>query len=137
MAFAKKIDHVAIAVKDLDAAVQTFTRNFEFPVTRHADIPALGISLSMLKVGDAELELFTPTAPNNPPARFLAERGEGMYVLSLEVDDLDAAVQLLAAKGITLSAVAPTGDGHGRLVYLSPKATHGVLLQLIEHPKGQ
>jgi methylmalonyl-CoA epimerase len=126
---------VAIAVKDLDTAVDTFTRNFDFPVSRSADLAALGISLTTLRVGDAELELFMPTAPDNPPARFLAERGEGMYALSLETDSLDVAVQALSAKGIKVGPVTPTSDGKGRLVFISPKFTHGVLLQLIEHPK--
>ncbi len=133
MAVAKKIDHVAIAVKDLDAAVNTFTRNFGFPLTRRVEAPALGISLAMLGIGDAELELFTPTTGGSPPAEFLAERGEGMYVLSLETEDLDAAVQALTAKGIKVGPVTAAADGKGRLVFVSPKFTHGVLLQLIEH----
>jgi len=135
MALAKKIDHIAIAVKDLDAAVQTFTSNFDFPVTRRADVPSIGIALALLRIGDADLELFQPTAADNPPAKFLAERGEGMYVLSLETENLDAALQALSAKGIRVGAVTPSSDGKGRLAYISPKATHGVLLQLIEHPK--
>ena len=135
MSLAKKIDHIAIAVKDLDSAVQTFTSNFGFPVTSRADVAAVGISLAMLRIGDAELELFQPTATDNPPAKFLADRGEGMYVLSLETDNLDAALHALSAKGIRVGQVTPTSDGKGRLAYVSPKATHGVLLQLIEHPK--
>jgi len=134
MALAKKIDHVAIAVKDLDAAVKTYTANFGFQVRQRTDVAALGIRLAMLPIGDADLELFTPTVADNPPAKFLAERGEGMYVLSLEVDDLDAAVATLTGKGIKVSTAARTADGGGRLVYLSPKSTHGVLLQLIERP---
>jgi methylmalonyl-CoA/ethylmalonyl-CoA epimerase len=136
MPVAKKIDHIAIAVKDLDAAVKTFTSNFGFPVTRRADVPAVGISLALLGIGDAELELFTPTVADNPPATFLAERGEGMYVLSLETDNLDAAMQALSAKGIRVGQATPTADGKGRLAYVSPKATHGVLLQLIERPNS-
>ena len=135
MPLAKKIDHIAIAVKDLDSAVQTFTSNFGFPVTRRADVAALGISLALLRIGDAELELFQPTAADNPAAKFLADRGEGMYVLSLETDNLDAALHALSAKGIRVGQVTPTSDGKGRLAYVSPKATHGVLLQLIEHSK--
>ena len=135
MALAKKIDHIAIAVKDLASAVQTFTSNFGFPVTRRADVPALGISLALLRIGDAELELFQPTATDNPPAKFLADRGEGMYVLSLETDNLDTALHALSAKGIRVGQVTPTSDGKGRLAYVSPKATHGVLLQLIEYSK--
>jgi methylmalonyl-CoA epimerase len=133
----KKINHVAIAVKDLDAAVETFTSNFPFPVTRRAQVPEAGLSLAMLKVGDAELELVTPTKADNPPAKFLAERGEGMYVLALETENLEAAVRALAAKGIKVGPVTPTADGKGRLVFVSPKFTHGVLLELIEHPEGQ
>jgi methylmalonyl-CoA/ethylmalonyl-CoA epimerase len=136
MALAKKIDHLAIAVNDLDGAVHTFTSNFGFPVAGRTQVPQLGIALALLQVGDAQLELFTPTAPGTPPAKFLAEQGEGMYVLSLEVDNLDAAVQMLTARGIKVGAVTPTGDGTGRLVFVSPKATHGVLLQLIERPKA-
>lgn len=135
MSLAKKIDHIAIAVKDLDSAVNTFTNNFGFPVTRRADVPALGISLALLRIGDAELELFQPTATDNPAAKFLADRGEGMYVLSLETENLDAALHALSAKGIRVGQIAPTSDGKGRLAYVSPKATHGVLLQLIEHSK--
>ncbi len=136
MALAKGINHVASAVKDLDTAVRTFTSNFGFPVTRRADAPGVGIKLTMLGIGDAELELFTPTTAGNAPAKFLAERGEGMYVLSLETEDLDAAVRTLGAKGIKVGPVTPTADGKSRLVFVSPKATHGVLLELIEHSKA-
>lgn len=130
MALAKKIDHVAIAVKDLDAAVKTFTGNFGFPIERMGDVPALNIRRAFLTIGDAWLELFQPTGDANPAAKFIAERGEGMYILSLEVDDLDAAAGALAKKGIKVN-VQNISNGP-RLGFISPKATHGVLLQLIE-----
>ncbi len=132
MSVAKKIDHVAIAVKDLDAAVKTFTGNFGFPIERIGEVPALNIRRAYLTIGDAWLELFQPTADANPATKFIAERGEGMYVLSLEVDDLQAAVQALGQKGIKVNVQeVPNGP---RLGFISPKATHGVLLQLIQHP---
>jgi len=134
MALAKKIDHVAIAVRDLDTAVKTFTTNFGFGVDRMGELPALNIRRAFLTIGDAALELFQPTCDTNPGAKFLAERGEGMYVLSLEVDDLDAAAAALAHKGIKMS-VQNLPDAP-RFGFISPKATHGVLLQLIEHPKS-
>jgi methylmalonyl-CoA epimerase len=136
MALAKKIDHIAIAVKDLDTAIKTYTTNFGFPVVSQADLPGIGIRLANLQVGDVNLELFTPTRNDIPPAKELAERGEGVFVLSLEVDDLEAAISQLRAKNIKVGEISPTGDGKGRLVYVSRKATHGVLLQLIEWPKG-
>jgi methylmalonyl-CoA/ethylmalonyl-CoA epimerase len=134
MAVAAKIDHIAIAVKDLDAAVQRFTANFGFPVEGCGDAPALGIRRAFLPIGDASLELFQPTSESNPAAKFLTERGEGMYLLSLEVADLNAAREALAKQGITVTVQdVPNGP---RLGFISPKRTHGVLLQLIEHPKA-
>ncbi len=130
MPLAKKIDHVAIAVKDLDVAVQTFTRNFGFPVERSGAVPQLDIRRAFLTVGDAWLEIFQPTSDASPAAKFLAERGEGMYILSLEVDDLNAAVDALSKKGIHVTVQEiPNGP---RLGFISPKATHGALLQLIQ-----
>jgi methylmalonyl-CoA/ethylmalonyl-CoA epimerase len=136
MALAKKIDHLAVVVKDLDAAVDTFTRNFGFPVIKREEVAALGIRNALLSIGDTPLELFTPTTSgDNPAAKFLAERGEGLYVLSLEVDDLQQAMQALAARGIKVGPATPTADG-SRLAFVSPKATHGVLLQFIERRKA-
>jgi len=134
MGLAKKIDHVAIAVQDLDAAVRTFTANFGFPVERLGEVPALAIRRAFLSIGDAWLELFQPTGEQNPAAKFLAERGEGMYILSLEVDDLNAAVSALAAQGITVN-VQHIANGP-KLGFISPKKTHGVLLQLLEQPRS-
>lgn len=129
MAVATKIDHIAIAVKDLDAAVQRFTANFGFPVEDCGDVPSLHIRRAFLSIGDAALELLQPTSVANPTSKFLAERGEGMYLLSLEVADLDAAVAALAQKGITVNVqTIPNGP---RVGFISPKVTHGVLLQLI------
>ena len=130
MALAKKIDHLAIVVKDLDAAVQTYTNNFGFPVVRRGENAQLGLLNAFLQVGDAQLELFCPTTSTNPAAKFLAEQGEGMYVLSLEVDDLERATRTLTDKGIKVGPITPIPDG--RLAFISPKATHGVLLQFIE-----
>jgi methylmalonyl-CoA/ethylmalonyl-CoA epimerase len=135
MALAKKIDHLAIAVKDLDTAVQTFTRNFGFPVDRLGEVPQLGIRRAFLTIGGASLELFQPMSGQNPGAKFLTQRGEGMYLLSLEVDDLDAAVATLSTKGIKVSIQEVAGGP--RLGFISPKVAHGVLLQLIENPKDE
>jgi methylmalonyl-CoA/ethylmalonyl-CoA epimerase len=134
MALVKKIDHVGIAVKDVDAAVARFTANFAFPVAGRGEVPALAIRRAFLTIGDAALELFQPTSASNPAAKFLEERGEGMYVLSLEVENLDAARAALAKQDITVKVSEVPGGP--RLGFISPKATHGVLLQLIEPPQG-
>jgi len=135
MAVATKIDHIGIAVQDLDAALRSFTANFGFPVDGPADVPQLNIRRAFLAIGDASLELFQPTSEANPGAKFIAERGEGMYVLSLEVEDLNAASDALASKGITVRIQDVPGGP--RLGFISPKVTHGVLLQLIQHRAGR
>ncbi len=134
MAVVNRIDHIAIAVKDLDAALERFTANFDFPVSGLGDVPGLNIRRAFLTIGDAALELFQPTTGSNPATKFLAERGEGMYILSLEVDDLHAASETLAQRGIKLNIQnVPNGRSLG---FISPKVTHGVLLQLVERPKA-
>ena len=133
MALAKKIDHVAIAVKDLNAAVKTFTGNFGLPVERSGEVPQLNMRNAFLTIGDASLELFQPTSDKNPGLKFINERGEGMYLLSLEVAHLAEVAEELGKKGVKV-VVQQVGDH--KIGFISPKHTHGVLLQLIEHPSA-
>jgi methylmalonyl-CoA epimerase len=127
---AKRIDHIAIAVKDLDAAVATYQHNFGLEQVSGGDIPALGIRNAFLQLGDARLELITPLSEQGPVADFLAKQGEGMYLLALEVDNLDDAMTTLQSQGARVHVA--TGSTGQRLAFVSPRATHGVLLQLLE-----
>ncbi len=127
---AKRIDHIAIAVKDLEAAVQTYQSNFGLVQVNGGEMASMGIRHASLQIGDARIELITPLAEQGPVADFLTKQGGGMYLLSLEVDDLDAAVAELQDKGSRVN-VAEGGEGK-RIALVSPKATHGVLLQLLE-----
>ncbi len=127
---AKRIDHVVIAVKDLEAAVATYQENFGLAKASEGEVPALGIRNAFLQIGDAQIELMTPLSDEGPVADFLAKHGGGMYLLSLEVDDLDAAIAELQAKGIRVNVAQ--GAAGQRLAFVSPRGTHGVLLQLLE-----
>jgi methylmalonyl-CoA/ethylmalonyl-CoA epimerase len=127
---AKRIDHIAIAVKDLDAAVETYRHNFGLEKVEEGEVPALGIRNAFLQIGDAQLELIMPLAARGPVADFLAKRGGGMYLLSLEVDDFDAAVADLQSNGTRVN-IAEGSEGQ-RIAFVSPSATHGVLLQLLQ-----
>jgi methylmalonyl-CoA/ethylmalonyl-CoA epimerase len=127
---AKRIDHVVIAVQDLEAAVATYQENFGLTKVSGGEVPSLGIRNAFLQIGDAQIELMTPLTEQGPVADFLAKQGGGMYLLSLEVDDLDAAVAELQDKGVRVN-VTQGGAGQ-RLAFVSPRSTHGVLLQLLE-----
>ncbi len=127
---ATRIDHVAVVVKDLEAAVATYQHNFELEKAGGGEVSSLGIHNAFLQIGGARIELMTPASATGPVAEFLEQRGEGMYLLSLEVEDLDEAVARLQDTGARVR-VAEGSTGH-RLAFVSPKSTHGVLLQLLE-----
>ena len=127
---ATRIDHIAVVVKDLEAVVATYQHNFDLEKAGGGEVPALGIHNAFLQIGDARIELMTPTSATGPVADFLEQRGEGMYLLSLEVEDLGEAVARLQDTGARVR-VAEGSTGQ-RLAFVSPKSTHGVLLQLLE-----
>jgi methylmalonyl-CoA epimerase len=119
-----------VVVKDLEAAVATYQHNFELEKAGGGEVPSLGIHNAFLQIGGARIELMTPTSATGPVAEFLEQRGEGIYLLSLEVEDLDEAVARLQDTGARVR-VAEGSTGQ-RLAFVSPKSTHGVLLQLLE-----
>lgn len=129
---AKRIDHIAIAVPDLEAAVATYQHNFGLAYVRGGEVPSLGIRNAFLQIGAAQIELITPLSAQGPVAEFLAKQGGGMYLLSLEVENLDDALATLHQQGARVNVA--TGSTGQRLAFVSPRSTHGVLLQLIEQP---
>lgn len=132
MGLTKKIDHLTVVVKDVETAAGTFTRHFGFPVEPAGAVDPEG-PRTRLRIGDATLDVLGPTDSASPAGRYLADRGEGMYQLVLEVEDLAAATAQLGARGITLRRHGlPSGAQMG---VLDPKDTHGVALALIEHPR--
>jgi methylmalonyl-CoA/ethylmalonyl-CoA epimerase len=132
---AKRIDHVVIAVRDLEAAVATYQHNFGLPKVSEGEVPALGIRNAFLQIGEAQIELVTPLTSDGPVAGFLEKHGSGMYLLALEVENLDAAVAELQGQGMRVNVA--TGSAGQRLAFVSPRATHGVLLQLLERLHGE
>ncbi len=127
----RNLDHVAVAVTDLDAGVRTWQANFGLPLERTGEVPALGIRQAILPLGSAFVELISPLGDEGPVAAFLKERGEGMYLVSLAVANLDAAVAALRGRGLRVGDPAG-GSGGTRLAFISPRSTHGVTIQLIE-----
>ncbi len=124
----KKIDHVGIVVKNLEAAVATYEQNFGFKqdTSRGGEIAALGVKNAYVPVGESDLEFIEPLGDEGPVAKFAAERGEGTFLLSIEVDNVEAAVEALRATG------ARVGDANNGLAFVSMKSTHGVNLQLVQ-----
>lgn len=127
---ATKVDHVVMAVNDLDAAIATYENTFGLKMSERHPNPG-GFEAALFPLGDGLLELVSPNDDNerNPVRMQLDKKGEGLFVLSLAVDDLDAAVADLRAKDITVTD--PAGD-ENKISFVSPKAAHGLRLQLIQ-----
>ncbi|HNM76891.1 MAG TPA: VOC family protein [Tepidiformaceae bacterium] len=125
---AKRIDHIGIVVKDLETALATYSKHFGFAQdpSRGGDVPALGIKNAFMPVGGSDLEFIEPTSDSGPVAQFAKDRGEGTFMLSIEVEDIDAAIAHLRGLG------ARVGDPTNGVAFVSMKSTHGVNLQLVQ-----
>lgn len=134
MAFrVKNLDHVVAAVTDVGAAARLYEDNFGIKATDRQTIEQFGLKNAILPIGQAFLELAEPIGDQGPIAQAIADRGEGLYLIALEVDDIDAAVADLRGKGYRVTDPASGSQPTDRLAFVSPKSAHGVLLQLIQH----
>lgn len=130
----KRIAHLGVAVADADKAAAFFGDMLGLAVDRKEELGELRIAF--LPVGETNLELVQSTTPEGVMARFVEKRGEGIHHVALEVDDIDAALVELKTKGVQLiDEVARPGAHGARVAFLHPKATHGVLTELVEYPK--
>lgn len=131
-----RIDHVAIVVNDIEAALRVYRDALGLRLSQLQTIPDQDVKIAFLPAGDSEIELLEPINPESGVARFLARRGEGMHHICLEVDDLDATLAELATQGVELIDRAPRPGAHGRIAFIHPKGSHGVLIELLERNSG-
>ena len=131
-----RIHHVATVVRDLDAAVKFHAEVLGLPLEQIADVPSQEVRIAFLTAGDSKIELVAPTNSTSGVARFLETKGEGFHHLCLEVADIDAELQRLAATGIQLINAAAVEGVEGPVAFLHPKSCHGILVELIEAPGG-
>ncbi len=130
---AYNLDHVAIAVRDLDAALAEYERLFG-AVPLHREVVAeQGVEEAMIAVGGSYVQLLQPLGPETPVGRFIATRGEGMHHIALAVADIDQALAHLAAEGVRLiDETARVGGRGARIAFIHPKAFAGTLVELVE-----
>lgn len=131
----KRIDHVAVVVRDLDTALQFYRDMLGIMPSRVLDFPQEGVRIAFLPLGGAngsEIELLEPIKPEGSVARFLEQRGGGLHHVCLEVPDIDRALADLRAAGAQLLDETPRQTAEGRGIFLHPKGTGGVLLELVQ-----
>jgi len=128
-----EIDHVAIAVADLDAAVSWYATMFGATVTHRERIERDGVEEALLKVADSYVQLLTPTAPDSPVARFLERHGEGIHHVGYRVADVGVALARLQAEGARVIDAVPRPGSRGTTVaFVHPKASFGTLIELVQ-----
>lgn len=127
------IHHIAIVVRDLDAALALYRDALGLEMTERREEPAEGVEIAFLPAGEGEIELLRPLDEDSGVGRFLETRGEGLHHVCLAVEDVEAAMERLREGGAQLLSEVPLVNEHGaRYVFVHPKSTHGVLLELYE-----
>lgn len=128
----KKISHIAVAVANLDEALAKYEQALGLKPTSRENVPSQRVEAALLPIGESSIELISPRG-NDGIQRFLDKRGPGLHHIAVEVEDLDAALVILKALGVPLIDEGPRPGAHDhRVAFLHPKATGGVLIELVE-----
>ena len=131
-----RVHHVAVVVRDLDAALAMYRDQLGLPVELVLPIASDGVTIAFLAVGESKVELVVPTDPGTGVARFLETRGEGFHHVCFETPDVDTALAELAEAGVEVIDRQARRGAEGPVAFLHPRSCHGVLVELIEAPGG-
>jgi methylmalonyl-CoA epimerase len=128
-----EIDHVAIAVNDLEAAIEWYGTVFGAEVEHRERVDSDGVEEALLKVADSYVQLLTPTTDTSPVAKYLANKGEGLHHIGYRVADCAAALEAVKASGGRVIDEAPRPGSRGTTVaFVHPKASFGTLIELVQ-----
>jgi len=128
------LDHIGIAVKNLDRALVFYTQQLGFELLSQEALESEKVILCFVKLENTTLELIQPTKSSGPLSRFLEKRGEGLHHLCYRVTDLKATIQEFKMKGFDMIDEAPRPGAHGsKVAFIHPRSTQGVLTELCEY----
>jgi methylmalonyl-CoA/ethylmalonyl-CoA epimerase len=132
-----RIDHVGIAVEDLDAAIALYGESFAMPLVHRETVASQGVEAVLLDIGDGHVELLRPLSPDTAVGKFLAAKGPGLHHVAYSVDDIDATLERLVEAEIRLIDAEPrVGIRESRIAFLHPRSTGGVLTEIVEPSLG-
>ena len=131
------IDHVGIAVRDLEAALELFSSVFGAPRPEIKELADQGVRGALVPVGQTRLELLEPTAADTPIGRFIERRGEGLHHLAFYVDNLPGKLQIVADRGLQLIDRESREGLSGDIAFIHPNSVFGILTELVERPGEQ
>ncbi len=128
-----EIDHIAIAVNDLDAAITYHARAFGAEVHHREIVETDGVEEALIKVADSYIQLTAATRPDSPIAKYLAKRGEGLHHVAYRVDDCASALaQMIEAGATAIDAVPRPGSRGTTVAFVHPKGSFGTLIELVQ-----
>ncbi|HVD38001.1 MAG TPA: methylmalonyl-CoA epimerase [Solirubrobacterales bacterium] len=132
-----RIDHIGVAVEVIDAALALYGDGFEMELAHRETVESQGVEAVLLDVGEGHVELLAPLGPDTPVGKYLAKNGPGLHHVAYAVDDIDAALEKIAAAGIQLIDSEPrVGIRDSRVAFLHPRSTGGVLTEIVEPAGG-
>jgi methylmalonyl-CoA/ethylmalonyl-CoA epimerase len=130
------LDHIGIAVKDLDSALSFYRDALGLEIERPEEIASQQVRAHFVTVGEARLELLEATAPESPIAKYIDKRGPGLHHITLRVDDIHGTLTALKSRGAQLIDEEPRAGAEGSLIaFIHPKSTGGVLIELKQSDK--
>lgn len=131
-----KIEHIGIAVKDLDASNRLFSKLLGKPHYKIEEVASEGVNTSFFQVGENKIELLEATKPDSPIAKFIERKGEGIHHIAFDVTDIHAEIARLKDEGfIVLNEIPKKGADNKLVAFLHPKSTNGVLIELCQEIK--
>ena len=132
------LDHVAILVSDLDAAIELYRDVYGLTLSEVEEVPTEKVRVAIFGHGAGRIELVSPAGPDSPMAKTIEKRGEGLHHVCLEVPDIEQAMAALRAKGAPLLDERPRpGAGGARVAFVHPKGSRGVLVELRQGPAAK
>jgi methylmalonyl-CoA epimerase len=128
----KGVDHVVIAVKDIEASVKQYETIFGMTVSDRSESAAAGMKMAFFRFGESYIELVSNLGDQGPIAKRLADKGEGVHLVAMKVDNIDSTLTDLRAKGVRISGDPGPGNPVKGQVFIHPSATNGVLTQILQ-----
>ena len=130
-----RIDHVAIAVNNVDEAVKEYKQAFGISKVEFENVETEGVRVAILHLKDSRIELMEPTRDDSPIRKFLTTKGEGLHHIALETDVIENEVERMKGCGIRFLGEIRSGSRGTKVTFIHPKSLHGVLAELCSHPK--
>lgn len=132
-----RIDHVGVAVEDLDASIALYEKTYNMTLVHREVVEEQGVEAVLLDVGENHVELLAPLGPDTPVGKFLAKKGPGIHHVAYQVQDIDSVLSSLKEQGLRLIDETPRiGIRGSRVAFLHPAASGGVLTEIVEPAAG-